>query len=108
MKSGISAGTFFRKAQKLSSPSISGKPIKPEVRCWKLNIYSVILIIILQFLEINPFSFFPNREMPWLDVCTSLEQWLLLSRIKDGLLFKAFSGGYDRIDLNKNKKMVRK
>jgi hypothetical protein len=43
--------------------------------------------------------------MPWLDVCTSLEQWLLLSGIKDGLLFKALSGGYDRIDLNKNKKM---
>jgi hypothetical protein len=44
--------------------------------------------------------------MPWLDVCTLLEQWLLLSGIKDGLLFKAFSGGYDRIDLNKNEKKI--
>ena len=54
------------------------------------------------------FFFYPNGLEPWLDVCFLLDNWLKISNIKHGFLFRPFSSGFDRFDIMKNDKMVRK
>ena len=54
------------------------------------DIYSIITDI-LGITGIEPFYFHMNREKPWLDIPTLLQQWLNVSQIKSGYLFPGFN-----------------
>jgi len=54
---------------------------------------------------IQPFVLYFDRENPWLDVPTLLAEWLEISQIKSGYLFRPFNA-YDQPVLDKNVAIV--
>lgn len=50
---------------------------------------------------IKPFVLYFNRESPWLCVPTLLYEWLHVSSIRDGYLFRSISA-FDQVNLVKN------
>lgn len=56
-------------------------------------------------LGIQPFVLYFDRENPWLDVPTLLFEWLEISRIKSGYIFRPFNA-FDQPILDKNVAIV--
>ncbi len=56
-------------------------------------------------LGIQPFVLYFNRENPWLDVPTLLAEWLEISQIKSGYIFRPFNA-FNQPVLEKNVPIV--
>jgi hypothetical protein len=56
-------------------------------------------------LDIQPFVLYFDRENPWLDVPTLLAEWLEISQIKSGYIFRPFNA-FDQPILGKNVAIV--
>ena len=56
-------------------------------------------------LGIQPFVLYFDRENPWLDVPTLLAEWLEISQIKSGYIFRPFNA-FNQPVLEKNVPIV--